>query len=878
MSDFKNQYEHWDEFLRVWPQDRLAQMTLDEYTQAGSKDSFINWIESRLDKLGSIWGGSSFKFGVYSRKDKDEKVSDSRLSYSDTYGWYSSLGSTADEAFSQVKGRIGQVASLAGNGDLDGIENLEGLGEAYKWKIAFHYQDRNSPQIVDIFKKAPLSVFVGADATVRSMAALQRAALAKRPTDMGILEFGHQIWTEWSKKNLPVWKLSHGNNDFSDDERQRYLQDSLAVMHSQTGLSQGKKFTEAPVGTLFYLCHGNSPQLIGQFTSVAGVCPKGEGWLQRTYRVLKTAVRSDAYQENSKKWSPRGNSTFWQVGADDLPEFDRTLLTPYFATELAELAAMVGDEIDASSVNAAENSSSPIESTSPKTINQILYGPPGTGKTFATIDEALRVLDSVFFLEHINDRKALKARFDSLAADGYLRFVTFHQSFSYEDFVEGLRATTNDENQLEYKVEPGVFKRLCDDARTQGAQTGTGVSSNPRIWKISISGTGPSTTLSYCLNHSEARIGWGATGDLRQPLQGNSYYESLGSGNLGTLRYFAEEIMPGDILICIHSAELMSAVGVVTGDYRYDVHPPQGVVDDYNHVRPVKWLYRDLKLSILPLNDGNQFIAKTVYKMDRFTWGELLEYLEKSGSMFGKPSFSVAERKPHVLIIDEINRGNISRIFGELITLIEPSKRAGADEALEVTLPYSKKPFSVPSNVYLIGTMNTADRSLTGLDIALRRRFTFKEMPPKPELLDEKNIAGVNLGALLRKMNERIEVLLDRDHCLGHAYFISLKDGDPLEDLATIFRQQILPLLQEYFFEDWERIRWVLNDHRKSSEFQFIEKKDVKTDKLFGAEINIGNQQMVFKVNNGAFSHIQSYLGILDHQKAQKSETTEVPT
>src|SRR5690606_30609437 len=121
---------------------------------------------------------------------------------------------------------------------------------------------------------------------------------------------------------------------------------------------------------------------------------------------------------------------------------------------------------------------------------------------------------------------------------------------------------------------------------------------------------------------------------------------------------------------------------------------------------------------------------------------------------------TMAEKLPYVLIIDEINSGNVSRIFGELITLIEPSKRAGAEEALEVLLPYSKKPFSVPDNVYLIGTMNSTDRSLAGLDIALRRRFTFREMPPRPELLDEVEVAGLNIGPLLRVMNQRIEVLL----------------------------------------------------------------------------------------------------------------------
>lgn len=220
MSDFQKQYALWDEFLTVWPASRLALMTLDDYTQAGSKDSFTYWIESRLDELGSIWGGSAFKFGVFSRKDTEDKKSDAKLSYSDTHGWYSTLGATAQEAFEQVRDFVVQVATLAVNGDVDGIEAFEQLGEAFKWKIAFHYQNRQQPVIVDIFKRAPLAAFTGGTAS-QKMAALQQAALTKRPEGMGILEFGRQVWEAWSQKNLAIWKLSHGS--LTDEERQQGL-------------------------------------------------------------------------------------------------------------------------------------------------------------------------------------------------------------------------------------------------------------------------------------------------------------------------------------------------------------------------------------------------------------------------------------------------------------------------------------------------------------------------------------------------------------------------------------------------------------------------------------------------------------------------------
>ena len=187
MSDFQAQYALWDEFLSVWPASRLATMTLDDYSQAGSKDSFTYWIESRLDELGSIWGGSAFKFGVFSRKNLEARESAENRSYSDTHGWYSSLGNTAQEAFEKVRGFVVQVVDWAAKGDLNAIEAFEHLGEAFKWKIAFHYQNRQTPVIVDIFKRAPLAVYVGGTAS-QSMAALQTATLAKRHTCV----FAHQ--------------------------------------------------------------------------------------------------------------------------------------------------------------------------------------------------------------------------------------------------------------------------------------------------------------------------------------------------------------------------------------------------------------------------------------------------------------------------------------------------------------------------------------------------------------------------------------------------------------------------------------------------------------------------------------------------------------
>lgn len=511
-------------------------------------------------------------------------------------------------------------------------------------------------------------------------------------------------------------------------------------------------------------------------------------------------------------------------------------------------------------------------------LNQILFGPPGTGKTYHSINKALAILDPACLAQYGDEsdesRTALKARFDELVKEGRIDFVTFHQSFSYEDFVEGIRAETREDGVLEYRVEPGVLKRLCDRARASSTPVTYGVRSKPRIWKISLDGTGPTGTKTYCLKHGEARIGWGYLGDLRVlDEQGNSDYQELGTNDRSSLSSFFQEMVVGDLLVCIRSVEQIEAIGVVTGDYRFEAPEqiPKNVRDDYNHVRPVNWIYQDVGLSILPLNDDTRFTLKTIYPMDRFSWGDLLAYLQENDKQPVGINQQQQSKEPHVLIIDEINRGNVSRIFGELITLIEPSKRAGASEALSTILPYSKRPFSVPDNLYLIGTMNTADRSLAGLDIALRRRFVFEEMPPRPDLLEEVVIddgeMSVNVGELLAVLNQRIEVLLDRDHGLGHAYFMPLKAKPELPLLAGIFRNQILPLLQEYFFEDWQRIAWVLNDHRKvSKEVMFLHAPELDVHALFG-DVPVGAQSQRWVLNEKAFDRTESYILTIEGDK-----------
>lgn len=521
-------------------------------------------------------------------------------------------------------------------------------------------------------------------------------------------------------------------------------------------------------------------------------------------------------------------------------------------------------------------------------LNQILFGPPGTGKTYSTIDAALEILDPKFLIENIKNRTALKARFDDFTGSQDIRFVTFHQSMSYEDFVEGLAAETND-GKISYEVKPGIFKQICDAALAKVIKKqDTNISlEGKRVWKMSLGNTQGDDTYIFqeCIEQNRILLGYGDELDFsscKDRTDVHNHFLANGRTELSRNAYEVTAVSTlvsrmniGDLVVVSEGNYKFRAIGEITSDYQFIDRNGQ---DSYNQSRSVRWLrvYQPSLPNEQLMN--NAFSQMTLYELRDTSINH-----DKLRSLFNKLQEEDDKPRSKVLIIDEINRGNISKIFGELITLIEPSKRKvvdpenknGDEETLEVVLPYSKTAFSVPDNVYIIGTMNTSDRSLSSLDMALRRRFVFKEMPPKPELLDEVEVAGINIGKLLAIMNQRIEVLLGRDYCLGHAYFIPLNNDSSVEDLSSIFQKQIIPLLQEYFFEDWERIQWVLNDHRKNTNDRFIIKSEHNLMSLFGDIDSLNSTSLPWILNEDAFERVEAYLGIIDHQfKIPENDTS----
>ena len=495
-------------------------------------------------------------------------------------------------------------------------------------------------------------------------------------------------------------------------------------------------------------------------------------------------------------------------------------------------------------------------------LNQILYGPPGTGKTHRVVDEALRILEPQTLVAHPGSegRAQRKARYDALVADGQITFTTFHQSFGYEDFIEGIKPVMRG-GQLHYELEDGLFLqavraaggRLAGDAVAADSTRALphGVNLAGQVWRIYIDGTVPvSQVRTRSVERGEIRVGSWLTGmltsDGRPPVMRKSPVDlgvipedELNAQQLA----FKDAVRIGDLVLLATRQDEIGAVGVVTGEYRFD--PSEAIfATEYAHARSVRWLGSGLHWKASQVF-GKAFSNSTLQRVANLKPPQVLSELGHS-SQTAAPSSGL---RPHVLIIDEINRGNVAKIFGELITLLERTKRAGAIEGLTVRLPLSKREFSVPQSLYIIGTMNTADRSLTALDAALRRRFVFHPVWPEPSVLPVIDLDGtaLDLPAFLTAINLRIERLLSREQVIGHAYLLDIPKT--LEGVAQALQQRILPLLEEYFFEDWSLIRQVLNDPDKPSEQQFIRR------------ITVGDAQR-FERNPRAFESIEAFVRV----------------
>jgi 5-methylcytosine-specific restriction protein B len=558
--------------------------------------------------------------------------------------------------------------------------------------------------------------------------------------------------------NHKLYKISHGSFKAKKTAHviDTFKSNNWIVLHEDTGKGQADSFkSDLKAGDYVYITVG-SKELIGiaklinnDWDYVPNDIVDSDGWIYREVEIVHPAVRKKPKGlTNKKAFYPSANSTFSEIKPENIREANDNLFKPYFNTEF---------------ITASINMDNPDKMINE--LNQILFGPPGTGKTYNTINKALELCgEDLTGLNRQDIKELYKKRVDEFR----IVFTTFHQSMTYEDFIEGIKPKMNgdDEAEVSYEIQEGIFKSICKRAEKE-------------------------SSVNYSSdNFDEA---WEKLIDLVKTNLLENKLIKIGSWEYG-----------------LSSKDSLKYSSLNTpSKYNFTI-TKQNVYDAYRNkkARPSGAFQKDM-------GDVVDFM-KTQFNLNDFQENAIVN--------------KVASQN-FVLIIDEINRGNVSQIFGELITLIEEDKRLGNPEAIQVQLPYSKDWFGVPPNVYIIGTMNTADRSVEALDTALRRRFSFTEMPPKPDLIKTQGkaaygiINGIDLSVLLETINERIEKLLDKDHMIGHSYFLLVED---LNGLKSTFQNKIVPLLQEYFFGDYGKIGLVIGS-------KFFDIKDNQVDEDFFA-------------------------------------------
>lgn len=658
-----------------------------------------------------------------------------------------------------------------------------------------------------------------------------------RKAERELRKEGYEIISTRSEgRPVSIWKISHGKSDISLEQSEWLDKNHLLCVHENTKKSQGIKFiSEIKVGDVISLSRGSDVKAIVRVISdLENIdnAPFDEGWVFRRYEPIKALSTLKRYESLKRGWTPNYNSTAHQVPNNQYGEFESELLTPFYGMRLTELEGvyMEFNDMDSSSKIVSDNLSA-----TDIPLNQILYGPPGTGKTYHTVEAAVKAAEPNFTWA---TRTELKEEYDRLVAYKRIRFVTFHQSYGYEEFVEGLSASTTDNDQVKYTVKEGVFKEIADDARKNLEDSHRDQQSLDREQKFDLA------LEAFKLSIFEESDSFSLTDAV-----------SIISIEDEGFRYCGEW----------KSSQIMKFVDLKSL-YLAEVETRQ----DVKRVESVSGLAKQ----------HATYFFTALKQIETFVSNEL-------------PSSIRMEKQNYVLVIDEINRGNISKIFGELITLIESSKRKGSDEFIELTLPQSKKPFSVPNNLYLIGTMNTADRSLAMMDTALRRRFDFIEMMPEPKLLQGAVVQGIDLEQLLSVLNQRIEILYDREHTLGHAFFMPVKalvdageQGKAFNALISVFKNKIIPLLEEYFFEDWSKIRLVLADNQKRNNEpqQFVLEQKQKADdlkSLFGKGHNLdqyGQSVMRYTLADSkanVWRDAEAYIGIYKPSEETPTKSPE---
>ncbi|EKG1206423.1 McrB family protein [Campylobacter jejuni] len=755
-------------FQEVWTLEKVKNMTLEEYTNIKkdnpNRDDFTFWIESKLDNLGSIWGGSAFKFGIYRRNDESQKESSSGRLYSQNYAWIAKYGNNENEAFNNIKEKIIQIIQASQDNNLKTIEKID-FGDAIKWKIAFHYQDVKNIKIVNIFSKNVLDL-ISLNEFKEKLKIYQIHKKLLENKNLSLVKMIENI-------AIPLWN-KYGMNS------QNYI-DKMKNLFSE--YLNKKKLDKNTINKYIQVIENISKEFLKE-------------------NLYSCDLFS--FDQNINKLNKNEEFKLKNSNSSAL-NYYRAFLIDYYEQDIFITERVQSEESNMKIIP----------------LNQIFYGSPGTGKTYHTIDKALEILG-----KNLESRDDKKAKFDEYVKKGQIVFTTFHQSYGYEEFVEGIKPRIDSEEnskEIEYEIKDGIFKELCEKALDN--------------YENSILNADELNKKIELKEKVENFLNW--------LLETNEPIGKTKGGN-----FFVIEIDNKTIVIYSEGIERFDGIFNLNLSIFMELLKCK---DEFNNATEMfkKVFNRDYA------DRTHTYYFNLVKKFKAYE-KQLTAKIENNKN-------NDNSLKPYIIIIDEINRGNVSKIFGELITLIEPSKRIGEKEELKVTLPYSGEKFGVPKNVYIIGTMNTADRSITSLDTALRRRFEFVEMMPDVSKLSM-DCEGINLQELLKAINTRIEYLLDREKIIGHAFFIGVEN---LNDLKSIFQNKIIPLLQEYFYNDYALINAVLNDNGMI----FEDKKDDKYLQKIKNLDSINSERSIYNIasfDDKIWDKIEIYQAIYNDEIVNK--------
>lgn len=715
--------EIYDSFYEKFPIESLPKMTLEEYTNDKKDDSFCYWLETKTEKLGSIWGGSAYKFGIF--KICGNITGGKGVGKDDEYAWYSKYGNDRNEVFENVRARIVEIANAARSGKFSLIDEID-FGEAVKWKIAFLYSEM---KLLNWFSKEKLIVFAnhfGKNPKTNSVYDLQTAIFQEKG-ERSIWEFDREllsIWKEYeTQKNYYVISPNVWNDGDFSELLDYMFQDHCILMGWGNDKQKGKLFSSLKVGDCIVVAQRKNWKFHYFFAgTVSSDSIEEHDGAQK--RDLDNFVELANDNDFLKNWSSAGAKQIPAIGRIDKNK------NPEIIKIIESLLT------GASSVPNKNTTANSYIDLLKSTRNIIFHGAPGTGKTFLA--------------------KQIAAEMEAETS-----FVQFHPSYDYTDFVEGLRPTSPNENgQIGFERKDGVFKEFCKRAlkNLQDSQKSVEVL------------------------EKEMSINESIENFLEKSIDEKTEFETA-TGN----KFFVIESSENNIFVSIPANEKTNKLSLPKNDLI-------GLLSSENEI-----------------TSGGEvksfFNRKWRTQQDSYIW-ILYKQIHDLKQTVSTQKVEKIEKKNFVFIIDEINRGDLSKIFGELFYSIDPGYRGkkGIIQTQYQNLieegDVFREGFFIPENVYIIGTMNDIDRSVETMDFAFRRRFTFVEIKANEntEMLNAIQDDSVRATAL-EKMSTLNNAISEIDgfssaYHIGGAYFLKLNElGGNFEKL---WNYHLEPLLKEY--------------------------------------------------------------------------------